>query len=225
MAKFISELSFRKKIEFYLASWFGWTIIYLLCLTCDIKVERDEAFRRLRKNKQPFLLTIWHGRFFLGAYYFRFWRLVVLVSQHLDGEMIARSIRFLGFETVRGSSTRGGKAAFHKLVEMLKTGKSAVIIPDGPNGPRHCLKTGVIYMAQQSGVPIVPFSFSAKPAFVFKSWDRFMLPKPFAKVFIKIGAPIWIPPKVANRELVKSKQQVESIMIKQEQEADAYFSE
>jgi lysophospholipid acyltransferase (LPLAT)-like uncharacterized protein len=169
-------------------------------------------------------MAAWHGRIFVGVYFFRFWRLVALVSQHLDGEMIARTIIRLGFETVRGSSTRGGKKAFYKMVSLLKSGRNGVVIPDGPNGPRHQIKNGVMFMALQANVPIIPFTFSAKSAIVFRSWDRFVMPKPFTKILIKIGEPIRLPKNVSDKELIKIKQNIESEMIKQEQSADAFFS-
>lgn len=224
MAKHISELSFRKKVEFYLTIWFGWILVYLLHKTYKIKVEGEEILTELKKQKQPFLVTIWHGRFFLGVYYFRLWHLVALVSQHLDGEMISRILLRFRFKTVRGSSTRGGKEAFHKMVTTLKCGKSCVIIPDGPTGPRHQLKPGTIYMSYQAQVPIVCFTFSAKSAIIFNSWDRFVLPKPFSRVLVKIGKPIWPLQDASNRDLVKMKKYVETEMINQEKEADVFFS-
>ena len=100
MAKHISELSFRKKIEFYLSTWVGWVLILLVCKSCKIQIEGDEILRELKESKQPFLLAAWHGRIFVGVYFFRFWRTVALVSQHLDGEMIARTIKRLGFDNL-----------------------------------------------------------------------------------------------------------------------------
>jgi lysophospholipid acyltransferase (LPLAT)-like uncharacterized protein len=224
MAKQISELSFRKKVEFYLSTWMGWILILLLCKSCKIKVEGDEILHEFKKTKQPFLMAAWHGRIFVGAYFFRFWRFVALISQHWDGEMIARTVKRLGFETVRGSSTRGGKEAFHKMVDLLKSGRSGVIIPDGPKGPRHQIKNGVMFMALQANVPIIPFTFSAKSTIIFRSWDRFVIPKPFTKVLINIGSPIWVSDETSDKEFVNTKQHIESVMIKQEHSADAFFS-
>jgi lysophospholipid acyltransferase (LPLAT)-like uncharacterized protein len=225
MAKRLSDLSLRKKIEFYLATRFGWILIVLVCKTCRYQVEGIGILHDLKKKKQPFLFACWHGRIFYSAYFFRFWRIVALVSQHLDGEMIAQTLVRLGFDTVRGSSTHGGKEAFYKMIDRLKNGSIGVVIPDGPNGPRHQIKNGIIYMAYLAGVPIVPFTFSAKPAIVLNSWDRFMVPKPFSKVAVNVSEPIWIPKEISTRELVKIKQHVESVMIKQEQSVDAVLSQ
>jgi lysophospholipid acyltransferase (LPLAT)-like uncharacterized protein len=224
MAKRLSELSLRKKIELYLATRLGWIVIILVCKTCRYQVKGGDILLDLKKNKQPFLFACWHGRIFFSAYFFRFWRIVALVSQHLDGEMIAQTLIRLGFDTVRGSSTHGGKEAFYQMIDQLKNGRIGVVIPDGPNGPRHQIKNGIIYMAYLAKVPIVPFTYSAKPAFVFNSWDRFMVPKPFSKVAVHVGEPIWLPTEISTRELVKIKQQIESAMIQQEQSADAVLS-
>ncbi len=223
MTESVAELRLRKKIEFYLSVYLGWVFILLLGRTYRIKVEGGEIVKKLWRQKQNFLVASWHGRFLMSAYFFRFHRMVALVSRHLDGEMIARTIQKLGYTTVRGSSSRGGREAFYKMVTLLQQGESGVIIPDGPTGPPHKSKKGVILMAQQAQVPILPVSFSSRPAIRFKSWDRYMLPKPFARVLINIGEPFRVPQDLAGEELNKLKQRLDSEMIEQEQKLDAFF--
>ncbi len=223
MQREIASLPWRKRLEFRLSTILGWAFITLLGSSYRYRFEGAEHLRKLEQEGKPCLLAIWHGRFFVFVYLFRFRGFVALVSQHLDGEMIAQTLHRLRFKTVRGSSTRGGKEAFHNMVEALRRGESGVVIPDGPRGPRHKLKPGVIYMALKTGVPILPLTYSARPAVRFKSWDHFMLPLPFAKVVVKIGRPFYVPADADDRKLVGLKNQLERTMVDQEREADAIF--
>ncbi len=219
-----SDLPLRKKIEFNLIVAFGWVIILLLGKTVKLKCHGLHHLLNLENHDTPYLISTWHGRFLMPLFHFRHKKLVVLVSQHLDGEMIARNIHRLGYRTIRGSSTRGGSEAFQKIVKTMRNGNSGVIIPDGPTGPRHQLKMGVVYMAMVAGVPIIPMTFSAKSAYVLNSWDRFLVPKPFSSVLIKIGSPIEIPKKCSNRELAVWTRKIQQKMVDQELDADAFFS-
>lgn len=219
-----SDLSFWKKVEFKLVVTLGWVFILLLGKSIKLKCEGLHYMHDLEKQGIPYLVSIWHGRFLMPLYYFRYQGFIVLVSQHIDGEMIAKNIHRLGYETVRGSSTRGGAEAFQKMVVQLKNGRNTVIIPDGPTGPRHQLKPGAVFMAMKAGIPIIPMTSSADSAFFARSWDRFMVPKPFSSVLVKIGPPITIPPNCSARELVEWKRKVQQKMIAQEDTADAFFA-
>ncbi|MCH8126554.1 lysophospholipid acyltransferase family protein [candidate division KSB1 bacterium] len=220
----LSGLPLRKKIEFNIAVTFGWVIIFLLGKTVKLKCDGLHHLLELENQGLPYLISAWHGRLLMPLFRFRHKKLIVLVSQHLDGEMIARSLHRLGYRTIRGSSTRGGSKAVQEMVKTMKNGNSAVIIPDGPTGPRHQLKMGVVYMAMVAGVPIIPMTFSANSAYVLNSWDRFLVPKPFSSVLIKIGSPIEIPKKCSNRELVVWTRKVQQKMVDQELAADAFFA-
>lgn len=217
----LTALSLRKRLEFQLASKFGWILILLLGKSLKLKCEGIEYIRSLEDQGQAYLIALWHGRFLLPLFRFRRHGFVVLVSQHLDGEMIAQNLHRLGYSTVRGSSTRRGKESFYEMTRAMSDGRIGVIIPDGPTGPRHKLKAGVTFMAMKADVPILPMTFSATPGIVLKSWDRFLVPKPFATAIIKIGPPIWIPAESKARDLVRLSRKVEQDMIEQELAADA----
>lgn len=216
-----SELTLRKKVEFQLACKLGWILILLLGKSLKLKCDGLEHIKSLEGQGKTYLIALWHGRFLLPLFRFRHHNFVVLVSQHLDGEMIAQNLHRLGYSTVRGSSTRRGKESFYEMIRALTGGKIGVIIPDGPRGPRHRLKAGVTFMAMKAEVPILPMTFSANPGIALKSWDRFLIPKPFATAIIKIGPPIWIPAESNARDLVRLSRKVERDMIDQELAADA----
>src|SRR5688572_30938468 len=140
----------------------------------------------------PRIYALLHGELLLPAFRLRSSRAVVMISRHRDGERIAQAVRRLGYGTVRGSSTRGGGTAVRELVEAFGD-RPWVVTPDGPKGPRGSVKEGLIRLAAESGRPIQPLVGAARPAKVFGSWDRFMLPWPFARVVVHFGEPMYVP--------------------------------
>lgn len=148
-------------------------------------------------DESPSILLFWHGRqLFIPWIYFNHRRkrgapgLTALISQHNDGRMVAEAMRFLGVDSVAGSSSRGGLRAIHQLIKTLKTNSHIAITPDGPKGPAQKLKNGAILVAQRSGTLMHPAAFAAEKYWQFSSWDKMIFPKPFSRaVFIK-GAPL-----------------------------------
>jgi len=216
-------VSFSKRIQVYLASFLGWAIFLGLGSTLRFYTRGWEHVRRLRHAGQNFLIAVWHGRIFLPVYVHRSQGITVLVSQHWDGEMIARTIKMLGFKTVRGSSTRGGRRAFREMVSILKKGGNAANIPDGPTGPAYRMKPGTAFLAQRSGVPILPMSFAASSGKRFRSWDRFLLPLPFSKVIVTYGEPIYIPSHWTSKQVLAFIPKIEKRLTQVEKQADEFF--
>jgi lysophospholipid acyltransferase (LPLAT)-like uncharacterized protein len=140
-----------------------------------------------------FIAAIWHSRILAFSYLYKGWDAAILVSKSDDGEIIARILQKQGFETVRGSTTHGGGKALATLIRRIRAGKPAVIIPDGPQGPRYRIQPGIIALARKTGLPILPMTYSAEKAFVFNSWDRFMLPSPLNRYLVIYGPPVWVP--------------------------------
>ena len=168
---------------------------------------RHEGFDTLRgfwSAKKPIIGVFWHGRMMMLPKYWRTkQKLSMLISNHRDGELIAKSIEYFNFGTIRGSagrkkngessaSTKGGAAALRTMVKILESGESVAITPDGPRGPRMRVSSGVVLLAKMSGVPILPGSWSARRSKVFSSWDRFMLALPFSGGVFMVGEPVYV---------------------------------
>lgn len=215
----------KQKILFYLAIKLGWLIIIFLGKLSFIKVLERHHLTKLIEENASFMFVCWHGRILIPIYLHRNQGITPMVSLHSDGEMIAQTLYKLGYRPVRGSSTRGGKRAFHDMVDVLNRGGIGAIIPDGPRGPRHHLKPGTLYIAQQTGAYLLPMSFSAKRKIVFNSWDRFTLPIPFSKSVAIYGRPIKIAKDLAPDQLEQLRLQFEEDMIRLEKKADEYFTE
>jgi lysophospholipid acyltransferase (LPLAT)-like uncharacterized protein len=155
------------------------------------------------------IYAIWHGRLLPPAFLHRGQGVVTLISRSADGEYLARLLSHWGFENVRGSSSRGGSEALRELVKHCRKGRSLAITPDGPRGPMQELKSGVLTAAQLSGVPIIPASSSASRGWWPGRWDRFLIPKPFAKVRVQYAAPVIVPRDADETHLEKMRREIE----------------
>jgi lysophospholipid acyltransferase (LPLAT)-like uncharacterized protein len=140
------------------------------------------------------LAAAWHCNVFAGTVLFRDRRIAMCVSRSRDGDLVSAVLPNLGFaEPARGSSSRGGSAALRQLVRKLRRGVTVGMLTDGPRGPARRSKIGVARLARLTGVPITPFALAARPRLRLRSWDRALVPMPFARVVCRFGAPISVP--------------------------------
>jgi lysophospholipid acyltransferase (LPLAT)-like uncharacterized protein len=152
----------------------------------------------------------WHQRFFPGITFFATRQpIAIMISQSRDGEMIARVVDILGWQAVRGSSSKGGMRALKEIRQLTAKGYRIGHIVDGPQGPFGVVKPGLITIAQFAGAPILPAIVSAQRRWVFNSWDRFMVPKPFSKVFLRFATPIVVPRRLDADAFETLRQDVE----------------
>jgi lysophospholipid acyltransferase (LPLAT)-like uncharacterized protein len=178
-------------------------VIKLLLYSCRvIKVEgREKEVEALEQSQGKAVYATWHQRVIFHARHLAHTNLTVMVSQSRDGEYAIRLVSLFGHTTVRGSSTRGGSLALKKLTQIVKEGGRGGILADGPIGPARKAKIGAVIMAHKAQAPLITVTWGADRCWVINSWDRFMMPKPFARVIIYYPEPIWIPPSADSKEL------------------------
>lgn len=140
-----------------------------------------------------YIIAFWH-ECILGAMHSR-WRkpTTAMISRSNDGEIVAKVVQLYGIDTARGSSHRGGPAAMRGLLRDVREGKNIAFTPDGPKGPRRVAKDGVVYAAKMTGLPVVPFHFTAKSKKRLRSWDQMIVPRPFSRAVYLYGEPIAVP--------------------------------
>src|SRR3990172_2103308 len=184
-----------------LVSWLGPALVWFLGKTLRISWRGLENLQEVRKSRQRVIYALWHGRLLILTFAHRWQKVHVLISQHRDGEFIARTVQKLGFVPIRGSTTRGGTQAIFQMVSKIQDGYDLAITTDGSKGPPHKVQSGAIYIAQRSGLPIMPISSSAQKAWRLKSWDSFLIPKPFSKTVIMLGKPIYVKKESTDGEL------------------------
>lgn len=192
-----------EEIRFEAAGVLGRGVLGSLFATVRCRREGERHYTRLRAQGTPVIFVFWHGRLLPLAHYHRNQGVVVLVSEHADGEYITRIIRHYGFGTARGSSTRGGVRGLKALVRQARRGRDLAITPDGPRGPAGEVKLGVLAAARLTGLPIVPVSAGASRAWTLPSWDRFLVPKPFSRIRIAYGPPRRVPRDAGQEELIR----------------------
>ncbi|MEW6364768.1 MAG: lysophospholipid acyltransferase family protein [Acidobacteriota bacterium] len=186
------------------------SLIRVLGRTWRCQVIGREHYERLIADRTPFIIAVWHDNIMAPIFWHRGEGIKPMVSHHLDGEMIARTLSRLGYRPIRGSSTRGGSEAFAEMVGELSNGHPCSVMPDGPRGPRHVFKPGTILIAGRAGASLLPLTFDAAPKIVFNSWDRLKLPGPFARVSLRYGVPIKVPAILDGEELDRFRERVEA---------------
>jgi lysophospholipid acyltransferase (LPLAT)-like uncharacterized protein len=179
------SLPWRERSALFLGRGF----LNVLARTWRIRVINGEAVRNLRGSELPFIFALWHGHLLPLLWHHRDEGVKVLISEHRDGEMVARAAESLGYGLIRGSTTRGADRALISLVRELQAGHEVAITPDGPKGPAGKFAPGALIAAQRSGSFILPVAASASRSWRLKSWDKFMIPKPFARVTVAYGPP------------------------------------
>jgi lysophospholipid acyltransferase (LPLAT)-like uncharacterized protein len=214
----------RDRFLVFLASYLGPILIYLLGKTLRVEWLGEENVESVRRQKKSVIYAFWHGRMLILTYSHRNRKIHVLISQHRDGEYIARIIHRLGFVSVRGSTTRGGSKALFEMCEKTAAGFDVAVTPDGPKGPGFEVHPGTVYIAQRSGMPIVPITNSAKDRWNLSSWDRFLIPKPFSRTVIMLGKPIYVAPESTPEQLEEKRRELEQRLSNLTEKADSYFS-
>ncbi|WP_300532259.1 lysophospholipid acyltransferase family protein [Maricaulis sp.] len=208
-------------------------VLYIEAVRYSIRweVRNNEYIENVLDNDTPILGVVWHGRILMAlqGWYRKRDRMVALASRSREGDLGSRLARWYNVVLVRGSSHnkskpekfKGGSVAYREMMRLIGDGMSGVITPDGPRGPRMRAGYGAVRMARDTGVPIVPFTWSTRRKTVLtKSWDRHCLPHFFTKGVIIWGDPIHVAPDASQEELDAARQLLEERMIAITREAD-----
>lgn len=170
------------------------TLLRLLAMTWRVQ-RHGAAGLDLLRSGDAWLLALWHGRM-LAAMPLRHHRgrgIQVLVSPSDDGGLATKALRSFGYRVVRGSLSRGGARALRAMRAAVDAGDQLVLTPDGPRGPRHSMNIGVAWLARATGAPMLPLGLACDRAWRLRSWDRFVIPKPFARLAVVHGDPLPVP--------------------------------
>jgi len=209
--------------KFELVGLIGSSYMKLVNLTAlSIKKINYEPVVKLIQDNKPFILSMWHSRFFMSPFALDLpcSKLSPMISNSKDGKFLVRLVkRFNITKCVRGSSSKGGATALKSSLKMLKQGQILPITPDGPRGPAHKVQQGVIAIAKLSKVPIVPFTYNASNKWTANSWDKTLIPKPCSEFVFIYGNPIYIE-RDANNEAEAKNLEIE--MEKIRKKADSW---
>ena len=223
----MQQLPWRKKFIYLIAKPLIKTLLYSLWGTCRVKkVIGEEHAKSALANGQPVIPCYWHQHHIFGIYYMKKkkklgLKLGFLISPSRDGEIPAQIAKSWGAHPIRGSSTRTGARAIRDLYQiMTKDGISPVNTSDGPTGPIHKFKPGAVMLAQLTQSPILPVSYAASRYWELKSWDKFIIPKPFSRIVITIGEPRYVSKETGVNDQEPIRQEMENSLNKLRQDAE-----
>jgi len=219
----VGESKERSGLKWWLAGWLGKGLVDMICGTMRIRlVDLHKAGTAIESKR--FVLAFWHSRLLAISYFYQGWGAAILVSSSEDGEIMAQILQRQGHETIRGSTSRHGVRAMTRLIRALKEEvRPGGVVPDGPRGPRFKVQPGVITLAQKTGYPIVPISYSAKRIKIFASWDRFILPYPFTEGCIIYGRPMSVSSQLGGEGQEVCRVRLEEELNRITREADRYY--
>jgi len=184
------------------ACWLAARYLRLVQRTGRWELQGTAFPEELLRQRRSFLVAFWHGRLLMGSIAWPYdhpFRMVI--SEHADGQLIARTVAHLGYGSIPGSTTRGGARVLRGMVRALKDGACVGVTPDGPRGPRMRVAPGIVQAARLSGAPILPMVAAVRPCRLLDTWDRMMLPLPFGRGIVRWGAPLEPPPGADARRI------------------------
>jgi lysophospholipid acyltransferase (LPLAT)-like uncharacterized protein len=200
----------RQRAEVAVIAGIGYPLISALGHTLRWRVEGLQHLDAiLASGRQP-VMGFWHGRILPATFYFRRRGIVVITSENFDGEWIARIIERFGYDTARGSTSRGGARALIQLKRDMEAGKPAGFTLDGPRGPARVAQPGAIWLARATGNPVLPFHLEASRHWTLRSWDRTQIPKPFSTVALAVGEPLEVAGDTPDEQLDSARLELES---------------
>ncbi|MEK7722705.1 MAG: lysophospholipid acyltransferase family protein [Elusimicrobiota bacterium] len=182
----MNELFYENSPLHPLLSALAWLYVHFIALTSRISIKGDGF------PIGPGIYAIWHRQEVLLIYLQRNRGLCGLISKSRDGEYMARILLRFGFSFVRGSTTSGGFLSLRALIKAARSGASLAITPDGPHGPVFKVQPGAIYLAQKTGIPVIPCACALSKKKILRSWDKYQFPLPFGRIQTVYGAPFYV---------------------------------
>ena len=188
-----------------------WLLLMIVGRTWRFEVIAEDgvtpAFHGFTPSRE--IYCFWHQCVLPCAFYFRSTHATILISQSFDGELITRTLQCFGFRAVRGSSSRGGREGLLALRRVLDQNAPAIFTADGPRGPIYKSKLGPIKLGQLTGAPIGSFHLQPEKAWTMRSWDRFLVPKPFARIAVSWGRWVVVPESISAEDLEDKRNQLD----------------
>jgi len=218
------RLSLMERARLALVSWIVSLLLWLIGCTLRETMTFEEGAIQGLDEIHPGIFPFWHRCVLPAAWLFRHRRLAVMTSQSRDGEYIARVISHFGFVPVRGSSTRGGQRALMEMNKLLAEGNGVAFTIDGPLGPRYVAKKGPVLLARMSGVAITAFSVAVERAWVLKTWDGLMIPKPFSRIHVGVARKIFVPSDAGDDAMERYHAEMQAALERVTEFAEAQFS-
>lgn len=202
-----------------------WALLSVFGRTWRFEVIAPAGVTPVLEGEKPGaeIYCFWHQCVLPCTFYFRKSHAVILISRSFDGELITRTLKLFGFDAVRGSSSRGAREGLLGLDGVIRSGRTAIFTADGPRGPIYQTKMGPIKLAQMTGAPIGGFHLEPERAWTIKSWDRFLVPKPFTRICVSWAQWTEVRRDLAADEFEPTRQELNAAIDEARFRANAHF--
>jgi len=209
-----------------IAALLTYVLLEILWRTSRLRFVNLERLTTLVREQGAVVPVFWHQHLLMCARFIADRRAELktgfMISPSVDGQAPTMLAELYGAHVVRGSGSYTGMRAVRGVYQaIVKDGISPGITPDGPRGPRFKFKPGAIFTAQISRKAVVPIAYAAKPAWILRTWDKFVIPSPFAKVVIAIGEPFFPPEKLDDEQMAAAQRELERRMLETYRQARA----
>lgn len=205
------QFTLRQRLLLWLVSQAGYLAIRLIGPTLRYSISIEEG-GPADAEPHPGIYAFWHRSVFAVSWRFRNHGIAVLTSRSFDGEYIARIITRLGYRAVRGSSSRGAVGGLRSMRRELEAGGAVAFTIDGPRGPRYLAKPGAVMLARDTGMPVTAFYIAPENPWTLRSWDAFMVPKPFSRALLRVSRPVQVPAEARDEELERYRLQLQEAL-------------
>jgi len=204
-----------------------WALLWIFGRTWRFEVIAEDGVTPVVFGQKagPEIYCFWHQCVLPCTLYFRKSNAVILISQSFDGELITRILRMFDFDAVRGSSSRSSREGLLGLKHVIETGRTAIFTADGPRGPIYQTKMGPIKLAQTTGAPIGAFHLQPERAWVMKSWDRFLVPKPFTRIVVSWAQWTHVPSDLPPEQFETKRQELNDALERARMRANQHLGQ
>ena len=202
----------------------AWLFLHSISASLRVLVIGSEEVDRLFRRGERLIFSFWHGRHFHVIQFLKKYKAHVMVSPSRDGSLIAEVLRKTGYGIVAGSSHKSPVRALVQAVRRVQEGANLLVTVDGPKGPIYKVKPGAIFVAKKAGAWIVPITISSRPSITLRSWDKYMIPLPFSKTIVILGAPYQLNEDVSQSVINKECERLGKILTDLTTQADKRMS-
>lgn len=216
-----------RSLKLKIICWMVYVICWLLHKSYRYRWYNGEKYdqAKIDGKSHGFVIGLWHQNCFASLLSHENKKLNIMMSKSFDGEVIAFVGEKFGLKNIRGSSSRGGKEALRDMIDHVDAGEAAAITVDGPRGPAHVVKNGIISLASRTQAPILPLAVIADRYWSLKSWDKFRLPKPFARLLVCYADPYLVPENLSVEAWDHEKLKLAKTLNELDGLAQEYFTE
>ncbi len=224
-AETTSQFTLSQRLVLAIVPRIVWALLWIVGLTWRFEVIAEEGVTPVLFGQRPGpeIYCFWHQCVLPCTIYFRHSLSVILISRSFDGELITRILRMFHFDAVRGSSSRGAREGLLGLTRVIESGRTAIFTADGPRGPIYQTKMGPIKLAKVTGAPIGCFHLEPEHAWTMRSWDRFLIPKPFTRICVSWAQWTHVPPDLPEDQFETKRQELNAAIERARLRSYAHF--